>query len=254
MQRIRQQHGVSLVELLVAMAILATALMPILGIFVQALKTTESSTKRTIAMNLAREMLDEILSKQFVDPQVDLTGSSYYPKGSTAQPFGFNGTGENDGTYSQSVSRMLQFDDVDDYNGWCRGPACNCTGVTPAGICSTTLPQESYNGVRFVGAEYPHYQDFTLQVGVYNLKPTVRSNHSMQMGVGAFRETRNFQFFDFRTERMGTPATAGTTNMKVIKVTVLYGYPLTPNIRKVAPPFTIEDVGLSVLPVGREML
>lgn len=246
MQGNRPQRGVSLVELLVAMAILATVLTPLLGIFMQALKTSMHANRRTIARSLAREMVEEIRSKPFIDPLISLRTGTMYPRGTTPQPFGFNASGENDGTYNQAVSRLRQFDDVDDYNGWCRGPRCNCAGVTPAGICDATLPLEDYNGTRYAGTGFAHYQGFTRQVQVFNVTPATPGTHSMEIGRGAYRDEKNFRFYDLRSEQM-TAAANGMTNLKAIRVTVTYSGGTTPE-------FSIEDVALTVLPVGRDSL
>lgn len=259
MKRRTSQYGVSLVELLVAVAILGIALTPLLSIFVHALKTAEHSNKRTIALNLARDMQEEIRSKAFVepDPPAPPAGSQYYPLGTSMQPFGLD---SNDG-YSASVART-KLDDVDDYDGWCRGQDCTCVAPQATdGRCRDNTPLEAYDGTKYEGRGYSLYQGFTRMVQVFNILPnisTVRGGeppeHSMDLGVGTYRSEDPFNFYDLRQENIsklmndptkGGRSVKGRSRLKVIKVIVTYNGPVT-------APVKVEDMALVVLPVSKE--
>ena len=247
MERIAKQQGMSLVELLVAVGIFVVALAPLLSIFTQALKTSEHGHKRTIAVNLAREMQEEIRSRQFWEPDESdhptLSGSKYFPTGTSAQTFGLE-----EGTFGSGDSRISKFDDVDDYNNWCRGEACDCTGITN-GVCVDNSPLEDYEGTKLTGAGYGHYQGFTRRVEIYNIKASNGEppEHRMILGAGDYKQEVPFNFYDFGNEAAlaNLRAQNGKTRLKVVKVTVTYTGPVTPNI-------TYEDTALVVLPVSRE--
>lgn len=254
MEWIRKQLGVSLVELLVALAILAIALVPLLSLFLHALKTTEHSNKRTIAINLARDMQEEIRSREFAEPYIDALG-------------GPSVVGFEEGAFVPGTdSRLTKLDDVDDYDGWCRGQDCDCTGIT-SGVCVDNSPLEAYDGTTYDGAGYPHYQGFTRMVEVFNIWPNISTavaageirkgtepkKHEVEVGTGAYRAKEPFNFYDLRTGSFSNLTTnfsnrgiaRGNSRLKVVKVTVTYKGAVTPDI-------TIEDVALVALPVSRE--
>ena len=258
MQRLRKQHGVSLIELLVAVAILAIALVPLLSIFVHALKMTEHSNKRTIAINLARDLQEEIRAKEFTEPDPPALSSDtlYFPKGTTALPFGLE-----EGTFGTGDTRWTKFDDVDDYDGWCRGQDCTCVDPQLSdGRCKDGSPMETYDGRPYQGAGYPNYFGFTRMVEVYNIFPNVSTvvvagetrrggeprEHQMLVGT----EDTSFNFYDLRDDSIAglsndpiKGSAQGKSRLKAVKITVTYKGAVTPNIG-------IEDIGLVVLPIG----
>jgi prepilin-type N-terminal cleavage/methylation domain-containing protein len=137
MGRLHNTRGMSLIELLVAVAVLLVGIIPLLGLFLQSLQTVEKANKMTIANNLARDLSEEIRSRAFWDP--DLANSadadSYFPNTTVPEPFGL----ESGETFAYGDKRIEKLDDVDDYNGWCRGTDCDCTGK-PAGLCQDNTP------------------------------------------------------------------------------------------------------------------
>lgn len=256
-----KQQGVSLVELLVALAILAVGLVPLLSLFTHALKTAEHANKRTIATNLARDMQEEIRSRAFSepdDPDIPTLSSAtaYFPLGTSALPFGLE-----EADFADGDKRIEHFDDVDDYNHWCRGNQCDeCPGGSSAheGRCWEGMPLEAYDGKKFQGAGYNHYQGFTRSVEVYNIYANISTavvageirrgdeprEHTMEIGLGD--EIEPFNFYDLRDETLSDlRAPDGKSRLKVIKVTVTYTGAVTPHI-------TVEDTGLIVLPVREE--
>lgn len=259
-RRLRSQRGVSLVELLVAVGILAVALVPLLRLFLFALRTAEHSNKKMIAMNLARDLQEEIRSKEFADPiYTGLNGALGATGGPTTVGL------ETNDTYTAIKSRQY-LDDVDDYDGWCRGQDCDCSDATAPqntdGRCIKGAPLEAFNGDKYRGNAYPHYFGFTRQVRVYNIYRDVTDRlgtgdpqeHKVWIGVGTERNDKNFQFFNLQDANFrnltGSPpgqtgGARGRTPLKVIEVTVKYKGPVTPEI-------TITDEALIALPISRQ--
>jgi prepilin-type N-terminal cleavage/methylation domain-containing protein len=253
MEWIRKQLGVSLIELLVALAILAIALVPLLSLFLHALKMTEHSNKRTLAINLVRDIQEEIRSREFAEPYEDALGGP--------SVVGFEETPFVPGT----DSRLTKLDDVDDYNSWCRGQDCQCggtepdTGVSTDGLCDDNSPLEAYDGTTYDGRGYPLYLGFTRMVEVYNIWPNVSTTsgreapeHWIALGAGSYRKDEPFNFFDLREENFpnltscaAKGSAKGNSRLKVVKVTVTYTGAVTPDVK-------IEDTALVVLPVSRE--
>jgi len=270
------ETGMSLIELLVAVAILAVALTPLLGIFLHGLRTAEKANKLTIAMSLARDMSEEIRSLPFWDPEISIKGGTapnlkdtYFPAVLTnPQPFGYNATGEGDTTYSATSARGTQFDDVDDYDGWCRGPLCDCTGK-PAGICVKDGDLEAaypYDGAVFKydgNAGRPKYAGFTQSVRVYNIAlQHVLDEHEIDFNVPTIYTNtpskKSFLFYDLhdmaKLRSMTTVfdpkdgkklrSAKGATRLKVIEVNVNYS-------GTVASGVDYTDIGLAIMPVSQ---
>lgn len=258
MKFMRAQQGVSLIELLVAMGILAVALVPLLSLFTQSLRTAERSNKRTIAIHLARDLQEEIRARAFWEPdEGDIpalsSDTAYFPNGTTAQPFGLE-----EGTFGSTDTRWSKFDDIDDYNHWCRGKDCTECPTTPTydGRCQNDTPLEAYDGTEYKGAGYPRYENFTRMVEIYNIYPNLSTEvsagenrrgdeprqHTMNIG----GDDKVFDFYDLQDDTLTTlKALGGKTRVKVIKVTVTYTGPLTAALG-------VEDTGIAILPIREE--
>lgn len=63
MQMRKNQLGLSLVEVLIAMALLVLACTPLLSLFVTSRKNVEDTTVRTEALALARATMDEMVAR-----------------------------------------------------------------------------------------------------------------------------------------------------------------------------------------------
>ena len=260
-RHIRRERGMSLIELLVAIAILAIALTPLLSLFLHALRASEKAHKMAIANNLARDLAEEIRSQGFWDPtysEDQIEKEKYYPINTSIQPFGV----DTDDGYTVGTARYDALDDVDDYHGWCRGQDCDVfcvaiqaeitAGVVPAGqinLCQDDYFLETYDGGVYNGkGNYPNYPGFTRKVEVFNIYPHVTSiipEHNIQIG----GDSRPFLFYDLRESKFpnltsdGGVSARGMTRLKVIRVTVEYTGPATPDIQ-------VEDVNLVVLPLS----
>lgn len=225
-----RQRGVSLVELLVAMTILLIGLVPMMRVFLFSLETGNRARKMTIATNLARDMSEEIRSKAFSEEYGDYAGNSwtavYNRDPSVAQSFGRE-TGENADTTSSNGGRIKVFDDVDDYDGWCRGAGC---GVTPV------KPLETFDGVKYGTNGLTDLTGYTRRVRVRNLFPTFQLQTSYNPYYRADEVTAeeykrsviDFKRYDFenwssccRFDEDGNDVT-GKSALKIIEVTVTY--------------------------------
>lgn len=74
MRPLRSQAGMSLVEVVVATAIIAVALAPLISVFLTSQKSVEGAAKRVEAMALARSAMDEVLHEDYHS----LTIGTYY--------------------------------------------------------------------------------------------------------------------------------------------------------------------------------
>ncbi len=159
----KNERGVTLIELLVAGAILTIGLIPIVRVLMYGLQTSSRANKLTLATNLARDLSEEIrtqaFSEEFVYPDPQCVATDAYPrKPSIAQCFGTE-AGENSATTAANGGRVSVFDDVDDYIGWCRGK--ECPGEPPL---------ETFDGLQYDGTQgYPAYNGFTRRVRIHNL-------------------------------------------------------------------------------------
>ena len=99
------KKGFTLIEIVLAIFIIGVALVTLLSMFSLGLKGDVFAREMTVATNLAQEIMEEIKSKEFEEPEdtVEFGPETPEPAVTTA----------NDRTL---------YDDVDDYNGWSRNP------------------------------------------------------------------------------------------------------------------------------------
>lgn len=95
-QKVKKQDGFSLLELLLALTVLGITIVPILKVFMLTTKLTGYSNNEIQASQLAQDLMEEIVSLPFTDPQ---SPGSFGCEEIPVQP---------------SAGRLL-FDDVDDY-------------------------------------------------------------------------------------------------------------------------------------------
>lgn len=125
------KKGLTFLEIVIALSILTIALVGYFQIFNTALNSNHRATQEIIATNLARGLMAEIMSKEFVEP-----GSGDPPPAL--------------GPDSGETDRFNGFDDVDDYHGLSESPPITVGNVVMDG----TIP-----GV-------PNYSNFTRSVEV----------------------------------------------------------------------------------------
>lgn len=157
----RQQRGVSLIELLVAVAILLIGVVPLIRVIMYGLEVSNRAHKMTRATNLAREMAEEIRSQAYSEEFVYGDRASgcdnleiVYPETDTAQCFGLE-AGESHTDTASKGGRIAVLDDIDDYNGWCRGRECG----------GSFLPLEDHDGEQHSNESLW----FTRRVRIHNL-------------------------------------------------------------------------------------
>ena len=251
----QQERGMSLVELLVAMTILVVGIVPLMRVMMFSMRTGSRANVTSVATNLARSMGEEIRMKAFAEEfTVEFTESGgdpddYYPVTDVAQSFGLE-TGET--SFSVGDSRFNIFDDVDDYNNWCRGPECDCTGITPAALCSTS-PVETYEGYAQNGTKgYPNYQRYTRRVRVFNLDANedLRYTRAPFENLSGVLVTINRYNFEESNYQNHTANATGFSPLKLIEVTV--SYRAAEGVATES--MEIKDVSMSVMPllVGAE--
>jgi prepilin-type N-terminal cleavage/methylation domain-containing protein len=248
MVRLHNSRGMSLIELLVAVAILVVGLVPLLSLFLQSVQTIEKSNKMMLANNLARDLSEEIRSRAFWDPEfANLRGADYFPtmaNMTVPQPFGLEpavGSFPAE-TFTYGDQRIEKLDDVDDYDGWCRGVNCDCTGK-PAGLCQNNTPLETYDGKKYgVDPGYPALWGFTQRAEVFNIWSNFTSSHILSVGLRNY--TTPFRFYNFQDDQLASLSTTprpaqGRSYLKVIRVVVEYKGPVLPDIQ-------VEDLSLAV--------
>jgi MSHA pilin protein MshD len=100
----RTRQGFSLIEIVVLITIVSLAVPPMATLLSQSLRDSTQANMYAKATTLAKSMMEEVLSKEFEDPQL---------------PAGSFGTDELSRTH---------FDDVDDYHGYSQSPPTDCRG------------------------------------------------------------------------------------------------------------------------------
>ncbi len=245
----QQERGVSLVELLVAMTILVIGIVPLMRVMMFSLRTVNRARVTSTATNLSRGMGEEIRMKAFSEEfTVDFSGDpdDYYPVTDDAQSFGTEET-----SYSAGDARFYTFNDVDDYDNWCRGPECVCGSETPADLCSSAALVETYDGHVYDGsAGYPDYRRYTRQVRVFNLDAIEDESYSRapyENLSGVMVEINRYNFEETNYYNHTADAT-GLSPIKIIEVTVSFS--ATAGIA--TEEMTLKDVSISVMPLLAE--
>lgn len=245
----KHEQGVSLVELLVAVAILVTGLVPLLRVIMYGLETGNRASKMTIATNLARDLAEEMrtqaFSEEFVYGSSECPINQVYNK-NPGNPQCFGPDSGEDVATAANGGRIAVLDDVDDYDGWCRGKDCP----------GSYQPLETYDGYLYSGSEgYPPYFGFTRKVRVHNLDVGAdRVLHEFRADpFETYTSTDSTQFikrYDFTNwstltvKKDGTDAT-GLTPLKRIEITVTYDGPTVGGIE-------VVDVSYVVMPYVKE--
>lgn len=119
--------GLTFLEIIIALSVFSFALVGYFQIFRTALDGNNRATQEITAVNLARGLMAEIMSKNFEEP---------------GQPDSF---GREEG------NNRYEFDDVDDYDTWSESP--------PVTVGIPGLPMDGT-------AETPDYSKFTRSVEV----------------------------------------------------------------------------------------
>lgn len=135
----------TLAESLLAAAILAIAVAAVTVPFASAARNEQADARRTLALGLSQEMLEEVLTRPFLDPD----GAS------------------TPGPGNDETSRDL-FDAIDDYDGYTELPGQIATidGVVMSGSAATGLS-------RHVSAEYVYVSGQSTGGGPTFIRVTV---------------------------------------------------------------------------------
>lgn len=104
----KNKKGFTLVEILIALVILSMGIAMLITMFTVGLKGVIANQVRTQATNLAQDLMDEIIGKEFRDPNQ------------------IPGWGIEDG---EVQGDRTTYDDVDDYSAWkSKNPPLNISG------------------------------------------------------------------------------------------------------------------------------
>ncbi len=149
---IKEKNGFTLVEILVAIVVLAIALVPLIGVFTTGSKESDVAQKITVGTSLAQDLLEEIRSKQFDEDILNPT----IP--------GKLGPEKNEQRFNPPTRN---FDDVDDYNGYNDSP--------PEELDGTVMSEYAgYN--RSVIVEYVNENDFNIVSSVITKSKRISVN------------------------------------------------------------------------------
>ncbi len=135
---IKNSKGFTLVEILISVVILAMVIVPFIGVFTSGIKAGGAAQKIVIGNNLAQDLMEEILSRQFDEDPSDLTPPDQL------------GPELNEDRTNMSPN---DFDDVDDYNGYVDAPPEEVDG---------TVMNEYDEYSRSVTVEYVTEDDFNI--------------------------------------------------------------------------------------------
>ena len=244
MKNMNKEQGVTLVELLVAVAILAVGLIPLVRVLMYGLETGNRANKMTISTNLARDLTEEIRSQAFSEefvypnPQCNLLGA--YPDVPTVAQCVGRESGEDEANTLSQGGRIEVFDDVDDYDGWCRGRDC-----------SGQPPLETYDGYQYDGAQgYPPYRNFTRRVRIHNLdvgnrhvSEFIRDPFASYTSTDSSQLIRRYDFNNWTalTEDQSGNSVTGLSPLKRIEVIVTYEGPTVKSVG-------VTDISYAVMP------
>ncbi len=105
----KKGKGFTLIEILIALAVLAMGIAMLITMFTVGMKGVTTNQVRTQATNLAQDLMDEIMGKEFRDPN--------------ETPVWGVESGETQGV-------RTTYDDVDDYSAWKNKAPQNVMGVS----------------------------------------------------------------------------------------------------------------------------
>jgi MSHA pilin protein MshD len=111
---LKNEEGLTLLELVIAIVVLAVGLTGVLGYFTQGLKDSSNAQNAAVATVLAQDLMEEIRSKCW-----DETATTSAP---------CNGTVTASATGTDGGETRATYDDVDDFNGLSNTPPKNSQG------------------------------------------------------------------------------------------------------------------------------
>lgn len=122
-----RQRGFTLVEAMLATALLALVVIAVTAPFTASVWNVQADGRRVLAANLAHELMEEILSKPFRDPQ----GASV------------------SGPEANESGRRGDFDNIDDYDGYAEEAGAIVTGdgtpvITPESVGLSRRVEATY--------------------------------------------------------------------------------------------------------------
>lgn len=155
-----RSSGLTLVECMLSVVILATLIVMAMGTFGTLVKSRKTTTSRFLAIALANQMISEILPNAYQDPSAQAV---FGPE-----------PGETAGT-------RAAFNDVDDYHNWADSPPALKDGTAVTGFTGWT---------RQVAIEYLDPDTMSVSgtdTGLKRITVTVRDPQGISTSVAALR-------------------------------------------------------------------
>ena len=156
-----RKAGFTLAEALLASAVLAMVVTAITIPYSAAARNDVANARLTVASGLAQELMEEILSKPYADPDLDGSG----PEGRAGADDVGPDTGE---------SERALFDNIDDYNGFfeAAGSIRDARDNLVSDPAATGLSREAFAGYVHVsgqsGFEDPEFVRVTVEIKFEN--------------------------------------------------------------------------------------
>ncbi|MBI1871335.1 MAG: type II secretion system protein [Chlamydiae bacterium] len=114
----KKQNGLTLIEIVVAIGILALAMPGVMYYFLNWKSSLSEVRLRSLATQLAQDLMEEIASKKWDENR---------SQGPTTSP---STIGPDTGESRYTAGLSTSYDDVDDYNGLSESPPQNAQGVS----------------------------------------------------------------------------------------------------------------------------
>lgn len=77
--KIKKSSGFSFIEILIALAVIAIAFLPLMRMYSTALEQAKEAEELSVAQNLAREEMEKIKNLNFTEAQLESLGNIWYP-------------------------------------------------------------------------------------------------------------------------------------------------------------------------------
>lgn len=162
--------GITLIEVMITTAILCAALLPLVSLFMHGTRGTVNIAKANIAMELARELMDEIKGKQW-----DEWNAKDRRHQEKAVPKDWRSRVGPDDKDDDPEKSKRDFDDIDDYDGWEEDPPQNIEGTRYDG-----------QGTYIDGTKLPDYTEYKRQVKVRYVEGSLNEPDVLEeLGKGA---------------------------------------------------------------------
>ena len=175
------KKGLSFLELIIALSIISVGLVGLIQASNTALELYYRTSRQIIATNLAKSLLAEIISRDFVDPD-DPTNTILGPNMGSSQMETRCGSAGN------------VFDDVDDYNGTSENPPRTVNGTVMNGTAGT--PDYSY----FTRNATVIYVNFLADNTYDETQPQTPTDYKKITATATVSKVKNISVYGYKTK------------------------------------------------------